>query len=408
MDVQLTARIRAGWEEEFNRRERGDPLKDFPPLPPIPAGRYIDPAFYALEQKYLWRKTWLIAGHVDDVPEKGSYKVWRDLGVPVLLVRGKDDRIRAFYNTCQHRGSTLVKEDSGKVTVLACQYHQWTYDLTGALKFVPWEHEFSGLDKSTRNLLPLRCELWGNLIFVNFDLGAAPLLDYVAPLVTDFEDFDLDKVKLIKKVSTNIACNWKVLVDAFQEGYHFESVHPQTINLMLDNRRQHISLYRHGHSRFTVRKRFDTALEAQVLDRGRKSEDPRHEITREGARTYTVFPNIIAATAEFQWFLMAYWPTGVNTSRLDTYYLAPPGHDDPQSEECQQVIGAFEYVTLEDVKNLVSVQQSMESDAFRSIPLGAMERRIYQHHEELDRVIGAERIAPELRVKPIMKSFEEA
>lgn len=408
MDAATTERIRADWAQEFERHERQEHLAGFPPLPDMPARRYTDPTFYALENQHLWRTRWVIAGHVGELPDKGSYKLWRNLGEPILLVRGKDERIRAFYNTCQHRGASVVKGEAGKATALACQYHQWTYDLTGELVFVPWEHEFPGLDKSQRHLVPVRCEQWGNLIFINLDPAAEPLLNYLGPLVQDFADFDLDRVKLIKKVTHELNCNWKVLVDAFQENYHFEAVHPNTINLMLDNRRQHIAMFKNGHSRLVPRKRFDTPLEAQVLDRGRTTEDPRHEITREGARTYMVFPNIIAATAEFQWFLMAYWPTGINTSRLETYYLAPPGYADPDSPQCQEVINAFEYVTLEDVSNLVAVQASMETAAFRSIPLCTMERRIYQHHEEIDRVIGVDRIPTELRVQPMMQRYEEA
>lgn len=407
MDSSSVDRIHRDWEFELQRHENAAPLEGFPALPDIAAGRYVDPAFYELEKQQLWTRTWLLAGHVDELPNKGSYKLWKDIGKPILLVRGKDDQIRAFFNTCRHRGASLVKEEQGQTNMLVCQFHCWTYDLEGALKFVPSEHEFPGLDKSQRHLVPLRCERWGNLIFVNQDLDAPPLLEWLGPLVGDLADFELHKLKLFHKTSQEVKCNWKVTIDAFQEIYHFQQVHPQTINLMLDNRRPSFALYPNGHSRLIVPKRTDTQLEAQVLDRGRSDGDPKHDLTREAARTYTVFPNIIMAAAEYQWPLMVYWPTGLNTSRLDVYYLAPEGHADMSTPECQQVVGAFQYVTIEDQSTMEAVQQSMESDAFTSIPLSNMERRIYQHHEEIDRVIGPDKVPEPYRVKPMLKPFEE-
>ena len=408
MDKDIIAKISADWDRELTRFENKEELAGFPAFPDINAGRYVDQEFFNLEQERLWSKTWLLAGYADEFPEVGSYKLWRDAGQPILLVRGKDDVIRGFYNTCRHRGASLVKDESGKVGgALSCRFHCWTYDLEGALKSVPMEHEFPGLDKSERNLIPVRVEQYGNLVFVNRDMAAQPLLEWLGPIKTDLEDFDLDKIKLVTKVSKEIKCNWKVLIDAFQEGYHFQMVHAQTINLMLDNRRPSYALYANGHSRYIVPKRTDTDISAQVLDQGRTTGSEKYQLTRDAARTYTIFPNVIVAAAEYQWPLMVYWPTGLNTSRLDIYYLGPPGHDNPEDQEFQQLMAAFDYVTIEDMSNLEAVQESMESDAFHSIPLSNMERRIYQHHEEIDRVVGIDHVPEKYRVKPLLKEFEE-
>ena len=94
--------------------ERSGPREGFPPLPDIPAGRYTDPDFLKLEMTYLWRKSWLYACHVDELPEPGSFILWKKTGAPILIVRGKDDVIRAFYNTCRHRGGPLVKTQAGE------------------------------------------------------------------------------------------------------------------------------------------------------------------------------------------------------------------------------------------------------------------------------------------------------
>ena len=103
--------------------------------------------------------------------------------VPVLIVRGKDDELRAFYNTCQHRGAPVVRDTPGTARTLRCQYHSWTYDITdGRLVAVPDERDFVGLDKATRCLPRLRCEIWDGWVFVNQDLEAVPLLDWLAPI----------------------------------------------------------------------------------------------------------------------------------------------------------------------------------------------------------------------------------
>lgn len=409
MENDIIARVSADWDRELTRYENKQALDGFPALPDIRAGRYVDQEFFDLEQAHLWNKSWLMAGHADEFPEQGSYKLWRDAGQPILLVRGKDDVIRGFYNTCRHRGASLVKDNAGKVGgALSCRFHCWTYDLEGTLKSVPMEHEFPELDKSKRNLVPVRVEQLGNLVFVNRHMDAEPLLDWLGPINQDLQDFELDKIKLVTKVSKEIKCNWKVLIDAFQEGYHFQMVHANTINLMLDNRRPSYALYANGHSRYIVPKRTDTDISVQVLDQGRSTGSAQHQLTRMAARTYTIFPNVIVAAAEFHWPLMVYWPTGLNTSRLDIYYLAPPGHESKDSEEFQQVMAAFDYVTVEDMSNLEAVQESMESEAFHSIPLSNMERRIYQHHEEIDRVIGEDNIPEKYRVKQLLKGFEES
>lgn len=408
MDQQTTQRIKAEWERELSRFESRQHPADFPPLPELSAGRYSDPRFHDAETAYLWPRVWMLAGHVDDVPESGSYKLWRDSGVPILIVRGRDNQIRAFYNTCQHRGGPLVPDACGKTNMLVCQYHSWSYDLAGTLKSLPDEHEFPGLDRSKRNLAPVRCELWGNLIFINRDPDARPLLESLGSLVREFADFKLDKIKMFARLSYDINANWKAAVDTFQEVYHIKKVHPRTIDAYLDYRSAVFTLYEGGHSRLVLpMKTGDEAAAAQVLDSGRAGADPEHEITRTGNRSYTIFPNIVTPTAEFQFPFMVFWPTGPNTTRMDVIYLAPEGHADPQSPECQGVVAAFGAVMLEDLGIMNAIRESMETGALRSIRLAYTERRIYQHHEQVDRVMGDEHVPAGLAIPHLMQDYAE-
>ena len=119
-------------------RARTAPPAGFPRLPDIPGGRYWEPEFFSLECDALFKRGWLYAGHTDQLPDPGSFIVRRRTGIPILLIRGTDRRIRAFYNTCRHRGTPLVRQESGTAgRFLSCRYYGWTYDTTGTLTAVP-------------------------------------------------------------------------------------------------------------------------------------------------------------------------------------------------------------------------------------------------------------------------------
>ena len=110
----------AEMDYEFSRS--GSPA-NFPKFPDIPTARYTSDEFYALEKEHLWNKAWVIAGREEDVAEVGSFLTFDELGIPLILVRGSDNKIRCFSNTCQHRGAPIVREQRGVSRFLRCQYH---------------------------------------------------------------------------------------------------------------------------------------------------------------------------------------------------------------------------------------------------------------------------------------------
>ena len=130
MDQQFEQTLFAGMKAE---QDRDGPPEGFPQLPMIPGGRYTDPAFLKLEHEFLWQKSWLYALHSDELPNPGDYVLWTKTGSPIIISRGRDNKIRAFYNTCRHRGAPLVENDRGKAQGFFCRYHGWTYDLAGRL-----------------------------------------------------------------------------------------------------------------------------------------------------------------------------------------------------------------------------------------------------------------------------------
>lgn len=389
----------------------------FPQLPALPAERYVSTEFAELEHKHLWPNCWLYAGHRDQFPEVGSFLAFDGVpGMPIVVVRAEDG-FRAFYNTCAHRGGCLVRERSGTCEGrrLKCGYHAWTYDFDGKLIGVPDSRDFAGLERSERGLVKVRCETWGGWIFINANAEAAPLADYVAPLGPQMAQFDPERLALITEYRYDVACNWKVLMDAFAENYHFVAVHKDTTglpgpNCAVEHRGTVMSLYPHGHSRnilpwntgFEPRDSVSTETGFSMGMGGIADIPTVGPIPRAFITAFTCFPNLTTPVYANGFPLLLFWPTSVNTSRMDVVWFGLP-HGEPQLPAAwQEKIAAFNLILDEDLTFLPSVQKSAESPAFRAILLSYQERRIYHAHEHIDRVIGPERIPARLRAEPVL------
>src|SRR3954451_141571 len=138
---------------------------------PVPIEPYISQEYFNLERERIFRKVWLNVGREEEIPQPGNYLV-KDLpvcGASILLVRGKDGRLRAFHNVCSHRSNKLVWDQGGSCQMFACKFHGWTYGLNGQLTFVPDEESFFDLRKGELGLTPVAADTWEGFIFVNLD-----------------------------------------------------------------------------------------------------------------------------------------------------------------------------------------------------------------------------------------------
>ncbi|MAE94063.1 MAG: (2Fe-2S)-binding protein [Deltaproteobacteria bacterium] len=403
MDPQTTERIKRGIEFELARSEVP---KGFPRLPDIPVGRYTDPVFYELERESLWSRSWLLAGHVDQLPEVGSFFRWDDSGVPLIVVRGEDRRIRSFYNTCTHRGGPATTEASGKVRAFRCGYHSWTFDLEGELIAVPDERDFVDLDRSCRGLAAVRCETWGGWIFVNRDPDAPTLKEYLGTIPDEIADYEVDKLRLVEKQSSTLECNWKVAMDAFLETYHLKHIHPDTVHQLLDYRGSTMGLMRNGHSRMPTPVR-DERLESREPGASPLDIPSVGEIGRITNLAYAIFPNFVTPLEPTGFPILLFWPLDIRTTRFDALWFGADWGSGEVPKLWRMLIDGFGTVLAEDTQFLPWVQKSVESPALSGIPLSYQERRIYHVHEEIDRVIGVERIPEHLRVQPLLEPYLE-
>lgn len=399
MDVAIERSLYEGMQSE---RDRAGPPEGFPALPLIPSARYTDPEFLALEQEYLWKRTWLYALHTDELPERGSFRLWNRTGSPIVIVRGNDDRIRAFYNSCRHRGAPLVDTDQGDVRGFFCRYHGWTYDLTGRLTAVREQRDFPGLDKSCLGLAEVRCETFGNWVFINEDPDAKPLMEYLGGIPAHWENLQLDKLRFIQSSSFEIACNIKVLLDAFLETYHLKSIHPRTVDRFLDSRGTTIRLWPDGHSIMCTPHR-DSDWHDPGAD-GMPVTETAEAIFKEQNPSWNIYPNIITPPSATGTPFITFWPKTERSMIVDVHWFAPEGAQGHENWPTR--LSNFERILEEDTQFAPRIQKSVETKGFKGLTLSYQERRIYHWHEELDRRIG-DKVPAHCRVQPVLSPYIE-
>lgn len=402
MDAATVQRFLDGMKYEA---ERTAPPADFPRLPDIPAGRYVDPAFLALERQRLWQRNWLYACHADELPTPGSFLLLRNCGSPILLVRGKDDVVRAFYNTCRHRGGPIVRSDRGCVQGFVCGYHGWSYSLDGTLLNLRDKRDFVGLDTSTRGLKTIRCERFFNWIFINEDPQAEPLEDHLAPFGEYFRQFQPEEWRFVAKEARDVRCNVKVLLDAFLEVYHLKSIHQGTVDRFLDHRGTTIALYRRGHSLMVTPNRRPDWVDPGTV--GMRRIETATVVSSRNNASFNFFPNLVVPVDPTGCPFLLFWPTSDTTMRIECHWFAPDWGGGPPADLWKVRIANFNRILDEDLQFAAAIQESVMSRGFSGIPLNYQERRIYHWHAELDRRIGVERIPESLRVPPLLDAFVE-
>ncbi len=194
----------------------------------VPVERYTSRAFHQLEVERLWTRTWQMACRLEQLPEVGDHLLYEVAGESLIVVRSSPTEIRAFHNSCLHRGRALVDEP-GQGAIFRCQFHGFAWNLDGTFRGMPASWDFPTVNPDDFCLPEARVALWGGFVFVNMDPDAEPFESYAAPLIEHFAHFPLDDRYLAHHACQVVPANWKVVQEAFLEGYHVMVTHPQAI-----------------------------------------------------------------------------------------------------------------------------------------------------------------------------------
>lgn len=334
-----------------------------------PVANYLSPERFEGELRVMRRTPTPFCPSIA-LPEAGSY-VARDAAMtPILAVRGQDGKVRAFRNACRHRGAQLMADGSGCKAALTCRYHAWTYSLDGALRGVPHEHGFPGLDKSRHGLVPVGCVELNGIVFVTQDGGATPDPD-------EIPDMFGPEWRLIGAGEQAIDTNWKVVTEGVLEGYHIRATHPETFYPRQYDNLTLVEPFGRRNTRVT--------FPYQAIERLRAA--PREQQKTSGVLThvYHLFPNASVATFPTHRSLTIFEPAGIDRTRTVSYTLVNRPDDDSQRTAIQKGRDFVTEGVNEDRDVQLAVQRGFATRANEVLTFGLFEggiRRLHQHLAE--------------------------
>ena len=304
---------------------------------------YTDPAWAVFEREHIFCKSWQYTTHVGELSESGDHVVTEIAGQPLILVAQADGSIRAFHNVCRHRAGPLATCNGKGASRLRCMYHGWQYGLDGRLLAAPEMSEAAGFDKSTIALPEVAVAVWEGLVFVALDPATPPLESVFAGISDRILPQDASELKFYRHDRYDVACNWKVYVDNYAEGYHLPYVHP-ALTQAVD-----YSDYRSELSEFH-------SLQVSPI------ADPDGPYGDGTAFYYLVYPNLMLNFVPGRLQLNRVLPTGQDSCSVDFVWFYA---DDPNvAKRAAEDIAFTDRVQAEDASICEHVQRGLTSGGY--------------------------------------------
>lgn len=380
---------------------------------PLPIEPYLSPQIFEAEREQVFRRSWLCVGRTDELPEPGSWLV-RELPVcatSVLVVRGQDGQTRAFHNVCRHRMNHVVVGECGYARHLVCGFHGWVYGLDGQLLSVPDEGSFHDLDKPALGLKALPTDVWEGFIFVHLaDRPSLTLREFIGELWDQYAGFPMADMTRLCTIRATLECNWKVVLDAFQEAYHVLELHrrsaPQAFNgrenplahlnsVRLFQRHRAISVYgnpaqKPSPAAALALKLARTATYTPALGDKRGAMPPGVNPDQRADWAFDetlLYPNMSWYTADGWALVQYYWPITAHRTAYEQHFYsyAPTTVSGMIGLEHTKTL-LFD-VALEDLSTVERIQSAASSRAVDQMWLSDQEIAIRHSHSVIDRAL---------------------
>ena len=352
-----------------------EPVRASAMKPTLAPEFYLSPDIFALEAKKIFLSEWFCVGRLDQVPDKGDCLLVEVAGESVIVLRGRDEAVRAFYNVCRHRGSRLIRtgplpdtaepaaRNSSRIgAAIVCPYHAWSYNTDGTLRAAPFVQFDAECPKEDFSLVPVALEAWGGFIFLNLSEKPPRLAEQTAKAVRMLGRYPFQDMRRGAQIVYDVRANWKVILENYNECYHCGPAHSELCVLVPAFRDKGGAglawedgiPHRAGAWTFTF-----SGTSTRAPFPGLSETEKTHH------KGEVVYPNLLLSAAAEHVAAFTIWPKAADHTRIACEFLfheseiAKPGFDPSDVADFWDVVNRQDWYICE------GVQLGLRSRGFR-------------------------------------------
>jgi Rieske 2Fe-2S family protein len=340
----------------------------------LPGEVFSSCEIFAADQDRIFSRLWVCVARGVDLPAPGNFITLELASESILLLRGDDGEVRAFYNVCRHRGSRLVLEEGGQLNRILCPYHAWAYGRDGRLNHAPLTDNQPGFVRENLGLVGIRIEEWMGFLFINLNDEAPPFSEQIAGL-PDLSRFPLAKLKTVAKIAYDVEANWKVVCENYGECYHCPLAHPQ-LNRVSDFRNVGWSMrgeFWNG-GPMQINEEYSTLSTSGKSDRPLLSPD---ESDSSFIQYLHLYPNLLLSIAPDYAMTHTLWPLAPGRTRVVCEWMFPEEVASAEGFDAKDVLDFWDLTNRQDWELCARVQHGASSRGYRQGPYHEMELCVY-------------------------------
>ena len=359
----------------------------------LPNECYTKDSYLAYEKEKIFFDKWVVVGVGSSIPAPGDARPYNLLGIPLILIRDKEMKVRVFHNVCSHRGFKLLDNPCSLKNVIRCPYHSWSYDFEGKLVATPHigglnNHQSEKFNKNKSNLKEVKSKIWMDIIFVNINSNEIDFDEYIKPLEQRWSKFinkkDHELIVHSKDhgyFNLDVKCNWKFAIENYCESYHLPTIHPELNKVSNINDHYHIQGLPNRFAGQGSKK-----YEQPVKGNRKFNSFPNWDKSKTKNSEYVaLFPNVMIGLHIDHFYVFWLEPIGMNRTRehMQMYYVGKESANGEELKDLRKENSRFwKDVMMEDVSAIEGMQDGRSSPVYNGGNFSpVMDQPTHQFHK---------------------------